>query len=127
MLHSVKQHNDCNCIENLSWLPQYRIHFDLAGEKHILKWTIRSLVKKEKQLFSEANENTLIDLIKIEVDPLFSLSVGTRLCCLHWILLQTTSTFIGISVGLFMLCNNLLHMNKGIKITLIIWSKAVYT
>lgn len=120
MLHSVKQHNDCNHFENLSWLPQYRIHFDLTREKHILKWTIRNLVKKEKHLFSEVNENTPTNLIKIEVDPLYSLSVGSRPCCLHRIRLQTTSTFIGISVGLFMLCNNLFHMNKGIKTTLII-------
>lgn len=46
------------------------MHFDLTREKHILKWAIRKLVKKEKHLSSEPNENTPIDLIKIEVDPL---------------------------------------------------------
>ena len=59
------------------------MHFDLTREKHILKWTIRKLVKKEKYLSSEANENTPIDLIKIEVDPLYSLSIGSRHSCLH--------------------------------------------
>lgn len=32
----------------------------------------------EKCLSSETNENTPIDLIKIEVDPLYSLSIGSR-------------------------------------------------
>jgi len=96
------------------------MHFDLTREKHVLKWTIRKLVKQEKHLSSEANENTPIDLIKIEADSLYSLSIGRRHSCLHQILLQATSTFSGISTELFMLCNNLLHMSKGVRTVLII-------
>lgn len=54
------------------------MRFNLTREKHILKWTIRKLVKMEMCLSSETNENTPIDLIKIEVDPLYSLSIGSR-------------------------------------------------
>lgn len=64
-------------------LQQYRMHFDTTREIHIFKWTIRKLVKKEKQLSSEADENTPIDLIKTEVDPLYSLSFGSSHSCLH--------------------------------------------
>lgn len=95
------------------------MHFDLTREKHILQWTIRKLVKKAKHLPSEANDNASIDLIKIEVDSLYSLSIDSKHSCLHQIVLQTTSTFSGISIGLFTLCNNLLHMSKGITTILI--------
>lgn len=95
------------------------MHFDLTREKHIFKWTIRKLVKKEKHLSSQENEKTPIDLIKIEVDPLYSLSIGSRRSCLHRRLLQITSTFSGISIGLSILCDNLLHMSKGVRTILI--------
>lgn len=74
------------------------MHFDFSKEEHILKWTIKKLVKKKKHLTSEANENTPGDLIKIgdslpswQQTLLFALTVTVNHKYFHWDLYRTIS------------------------------------